>query len=149
MKLTKLSNKVKYKGNLKPVYRLGFVPKIRQNLSSKLEYVTGQHYQYMDFVKTNGGFHKFRGGMYDVHNLTPQKLGRAVSKLEQSIANPVVNHAKWKYNIRTKGRASNIIQKTQKMLTRTSAARSAKVYGKGVKAARIALAILSRGKIKV
>lgn len=102
MKLKKIPEKVIYKGKLKPVWRLGFVPKIPQNLSSKLEYVTGQHYQYMDFVKTNGGYHRFRGGMRDVHNLVPHKYGKFLGGLERAIATPIVNHADWNYNITTK-----------------------------------------------
>jgi hypothetical protein len=104
MKLRKLPNKIKYNGKYRPAYRLGFVPKIPQNMSSKLEYVTGQHWQYMDFVKTNGGYHRFRGGMRDVHNLTPHKLGKIAGASEQMIAKPIVNYGDWKYNIITKAK---------------------------------------------
>ena len=136
MKLRKLSNKVKYKGSYKPVYRLGFVPKIPQNLSSKLEYVSGQHYQYMDFVKTNGGYHRFRGGMRDVHNLTPHKFGRVASKAEELVAKPVVNYADWKYKIMTKARKTGEKTSYTKGTYMTKAYRRPYEYGKGEKVYR-------------
>ena len=136
MKLLKLGNKVKYKGESKPVYRLKFVPKIRQNLSSKLDYVAGQHWQYMDFVKTNGGYHKLRGGMRDVHNLVPGN--RAIlTRAEQLVAKPVVNYADWDYQVRTKKPKKVIKTKFNKPSKLLSAYRKLVKYG-GTPAARIA-----------
>jgi hypothetical protein len=136
MKLRKMSNKVKYKGEYKPVYRLGFVPKIPQNMSSKLEYVTGQHWQYMDFVKTNGGYHRFRGGMRDVHNLTPHKLGKIAGASEQMFAKPIVNYSDWKYNIITKAKKIGKKPDFSESTYMTKGYRKDIGYGKVEKAAR-------------
>ena len=160
MKLRKLPNKIKYNGKNRPAYRLGFVPKIPQNMSSKLEYVTGQHWQYMDFVKTNGGYHRFRGGMRDVHNLTPQKFGKIIGASEEMVAKPIVNFSDWKYNIITKAKNIKKDVKFSQGAYMTKAARRMLGYGgvekasrktvKAGKAARIALkalkAIGTRGR---
>jgi hypothetical protein len=139
MKLRKMTNKVKYKGEYRPVYRLGFVPKIPQNMSSKLEYVTGQHWQYMDFVKTNGGYHRFRGGMRDVHNLVPHKLGKIAGKAETAFAKPIVNFSDWKYNIITKAKKIGKKADFSKSLYMTKGYRGkALSYGKSESASRIA-----------
>lgn len=102
MKLERLSGE-KYLWNGKPrtIYRLGFVPKVPQGLSSKLEYVAGQHWQYMDFIKTEKGFFRFRGGMRDVHNLMPSSYGPLLVKAEQLFLDPIVNHSDWKHNVIT------------------------------------------------
>tara|TARA_Y100001963_G_C6787651_1_gene453761 strand:- start:1792 stop:3072 length:1281 start_codon:yes stop_codon:yes gene_type:complete len=146
MKLWKMNEKTSYKGKLKPIYRLQFTPKLRQGLSSKLDYVVGQHWQYMDFVKTNGGYSKFRGGMRDIHNLTPHKYGQLAAKAESTfIGKPIVNYSDWKYKIMKKKRKKSTRTKWSKPTWLTSASRVLAKYGK-LPAARIAKAVVTRGR---
>ena len=144
MKLWKMDEKTSYKGKMKPIYRLQFTPKIRQNLSSKLDYVVGQHWQYMDFVKTNGGYHKFRGGMRDIHNLTPHKYGKVAAKAESVLlGKPIVNYSDWKYKIIKKARKVSTRTKWPKPTWLTAASRVVAKYGK-TPAARLAKLVLTK-----
>jgi hypothetical protein len=144
MKLWKMNEKTSYKGKLKPIYRLQFTPKLRQGLSSKLDYVVGQHWQYMDFVKTNGGYSKFRGGMRDIHNLTPHKAGKIAAKAEEMfIGKPIVNYSDWKYNIITKAKKVSNKTKNFKATWLTPASRVFAKYG-NIPAARIAKLLLTK-----
>ena len=144
MKLWKMDEKASYKGKMKPVYRLQFTPKIRQNLSSKLDYVVGQHWQYMDFVKTNGGYHKFRGGMRDIHNLTPHKYGKVAAKAESVLlGKPIVNYSDWKHNIITKARKVSSKTRSFKSTWLTPASRIFAKYG-NLPAARLAKLVLTK-----
>lgn len=146
MKLWKMNEKASYKGKLKPIYRLQFTPKLRQNLSSKLDYVVGQHWQYMDFIKTNGGYSKFRGGMRDVHNLTPHKAGKIAAKAEELlIGKPIVNYSDWKYKVMKKKRKKSTRTKWSKPTWLTAASRMLAKYGQ-LPAVRVAKAVATRGR---
>ena len=167
MKLERLSGeKHLWNGKPRTIYRLGFVPKVPQGLGSKLEYVAGQHWQYMDFIKTEKGFFRFRGGMRDVHNLMPSSYGPLLVKAEQLFLDPIVNHSDWKHNVITdKAKIGNKKWNTGNIKYLTNAFREEFGYGKSVpahretikratssniakKAGGLLVSAITRGKIK-
>jgi hypothetical protein len=91
----------KFGGKKRKTFRLGFAPIIPQGLTKKMEYVTGQHWQYMDFVHVGKGkYAPIGGGMRDIHDLG---TGRFKKFAERRIlgARPVINTADWILGIRS------------------------------------------------
>jgi hypothetical protein len=155
MKLTQLKpGEGRYRlknGAVTRTFRLGFVPINRMGHGKALEYVAGQHWQYMDFAKVDGRYVPVKGGMRDIHDLGVNKITRGVEKL---FAKPILNTADWDITPRkleTKPRKSYIMEKLSKILP--AASKQARIYApeaaakidpsKLGKAARVALAALS------
>ena len=104
MKFFKLPGERVLEGKKVPVYRLQFSPKRPMGyLNPARQYVTGQHFQYIDYYKTPFGYQKVKGKMLDIHNLAPGS-NKILAKAEGLFAKPVVNYADIDYKIQRKER---------------------------------------------
>ena len=121
-------------GTVTRTFRLGFVPINRMGWAKALEYVAGQHWQYMDFAwipnknGKGGTYLPIRGGMRDVHDLGTGKITKGVERL---FAKPVLNKADWTFKTRrpeTKPRKEYVMSPKKSRIMQAASA-PARIYG--------------------